>query len=214
MANMAYRRERTVAGRPKSSSSQHRREPAKITDWIQALATVIAVVLAGWAGIIALNTYSSQLDRQDRRYASRVAWWWDMPSYGHDEPHFPLSKVHFVLQNRSPVPLTSLNVTLRRDDEYLYWDFWLYDLPPCIIATYSIDVSDPDETLSQVIESRWDADLWGLTFNDGMKLWHVNSQHQLRSDNIPHGALNPPKTSPLKEQRSMRRSVEDCGEGG
>jgi hypothetical protein len=190
--------------------SKLRREPAKVTDWLQAFAALVAAVLAGWAALVALYAFRDQQDlnnnireHDDRRYAARVAAWADTKDR---------NIAH--IQNRSPVPLRGALlhpaqfVTLpgsagaRWSQEEPYY---VGDIPPCLIVTVTLTGRTATGNASPLLAT------FDLAFSDPNGRWMRTVNGLDKVDPDRRVILNPElETLPI----TTVKQAEDCGEGG
>lgn len=191
-----------------SSGSRPGREPAKITDWVQALAAVLAVVFAGWAALIALNTLRDQQqinrsqlalnqlaqDRAQKRYAARVAFWVQSKEGN-----------TVYIQNRSPVPLTGLELSNPGWDDIP--SFEVGDAPPCAVLTIRLFTAKKPGFAEQPF-NRVGYQQLKLLFFDPNGAWFLDEGGVRSADGV---ALS---TSPRGRAASISTPVEDCGEAG
>ncbi|RAO26134.1 hypothetical protein ONO23_05537 [Micromonospora noduli] len=204
-----------------------------MTDWLQGLSGLLAVVLAAPALWIAVYTYRDQQEltrsqleatalereRYEERFASRVAAWRLPLPLGVPAP-LSWSAPAMVLQNRSPVPIREIAfvfpVAATAEVPAHRWAFWsLVDVPPCSIYTfnfYSLDgllVSDSASGHGRQVE------LW---FTDPAGRWAVGSEGV---EPYSDARRKPGPPSRLFEERFShsagvvkKESAPDCGEGG
>ncbi|MET7868038.1 hypothetical protein [Micromonospora taraxaci] len=177
---MPGRRRREPSG--PSAPSEH----PKLTDWVQALSGLIAVLFAIPALGVALLTYRDQQEinrsqlqlaqleheREARRFASRVwVWWLDEPSKD--------GRVQFKLQNAGAAPITPVYVEVTYEEfvdkaktlvngNLEQYQFDIYpSVPPCSTLTFALP---PPKSGGRVLE----ADVRfppSLAFFDGEDLW-------------------------------------------
>ncbi|MFG1872129.1 hypothetical protein [Micromonospora arborensis] len=187
------------------------------TDRAQALSSLLALAVAMPALIVAAVTYrdqqeinraqleSTRLERQryEQRYASRMALWRteDPAETGPNTP------VTVRVQNRSPVPMTRLNVGLldlgraqndpERETSYMSW----IDVPPCSLVTLRLtNHAGVLITASSVWVS--------MSFSDAVDDWYLGNDGLVAGPDIwiPGGFA--------VEAKEQRAAAEDCGEGG
>ncbi|WP_329011312.1 hypothetical protein OG271_30275 [Micromonospora rifamycinica] len=217
-------------------AAQRSRTPAppdgtRVTDWVQAAAAIIAVLFAGAALLISVDTLrdqqrinQSQLelntavqDRQQKRYASRVAWWTTI--------HVPTADDYRIMvQNRSTAPLRGLEFFLPPGQRWLLGDsgapllLFLEDIPPCTVVRYRIPPSLDGDAAGAVRASFSDPG-WELHFTDSLDRWVMSAQG-IR----PAGTEPPYPTtwngvpdvahSELWADQAGTSEAQDCGEGG
>ncbi|WP_157517432.1 hypothetical protein [Micromonospora rifamycinica] len=217
-------------------AAQRSRTPAppagtSLTDRVQAAAAVIAVLFAGGALLISLDTLKDQQrinrnqwelnvaaqDRQQKRYASRVAWW-TTNHYREDDDY------RIMVQNRSTAPLRGLEFFLPERHRWLLGDsgapvlFFLEDIPPCTVARYRIG-RDLDGEAASAIRTSFSDPSWELRFTDSLDRWVISERglrpagtappYPTRGNGVPDVA-----SDTLDEDRAGTSEAEDCGEGG
>ncbi|MCX5066715.1 hypothetical protein OOJ91_12575 [Micromonospora lupini] len=211
----------------------------KPTDWVQAVAALLAVILAAPALWVGLATYrdqvqvtraqleSTQLEqrRYVERYAVRVSYWVEWMSV--DGKDFLVVKV----QNRSPVPITEIRiivfgwdddsgVQLEDQDVYPAREIAV----PCSILTLRLQVQvEPD--VFEDIQDLHHPFVTTLRFTDAVGRWEhprtgypspIDAPRGLR----PHEGTEPPIRFGwsgrflASEVPGTRQSAGDCGEGG
>ncbi|MEU8258559.1 hypothetical protein AB0C06_30315 [Micromonospora inaquosa] len=203
-----------------------------MTDWLQGLSGLLAVVLAAPALWIAVYTYRDQQEltraqlestalereRYEERFASRVAAW--RPSVDPAVPN-SWSAPPMVLQNRSPVPIREIAfvfpVAATAEVPAHRWAFWSsVDVPPCSIYTFNFYSLEGTLVPIRASSSRGvQVELW---FTDPAGRWAVGSEGVERYSDARR---KPGPPSPLFEERFSystgvvkRESAPDCGEGG
>ncbi|WP_174536719.1 hypothetical protein [Micromonospora chalcea] len=204
---------------PRRGGSRQPRERAKLTDWVQALSGLLAVAVAIPALIVAGVTYRDQQeinrtqlemaqlerDRYEKRYASRVAFWW--LTYPRDGQSGRLK-----VQNRSPVPISGITLvgvpaggpSTPPQQAYLLTT----DAPPCVVLTLSLPTLPGDEEFWP-----WLHKSFGLHFTDPTRswfLWPTGLQRSSRELSLPRVRFLGAAT----EVPDTRESAGDCGEGG
>jgi hypothetical protein len=196
---------------------------------IQAISSLIAVVVAALAVVFAFYAFVDQSttngmerDRFERRYASRVAWWFEGPVATANGVTAPTSAWTLVVQNRAPIPVRgavfSLDVSessLRYEMgvsadpavRELFADTWpLPELRPCELVRVSIryekKVSVPTDLLSEA---------GVVMFIDGASsgLWVLTARGLDRTQWILF-----PQYDSAKAPLISRRDASDCGESG
>ncbi|MFE9959190.1 hypothetical protein [Micromonospora sp. NPDC005299] len=184
----------------------------------------MTLLFAGGALAVAGITYRDQqeinrsqlqlakLERQryERRYASRVAYWWEITPWGPSGP--PRLKV----QNRSPAPITNLALVALPELDSVQgqtraYEF-LVDAPPCSILTVELPEASEDlklwsqSSVSLTLRFHDPVDAWLLT-PAGLK--QVTKETLLKA----YGGRSPVMTAALPPKESPE-SAGDCGEGG
>ncbi|MEU4366749.1 hypothetical protein [Micromonospora chersina] len=198
------------------------RERVRLTDWLQGISSLLAVVLAAPALVVAVVTYRdqqqinrAQLDmtllehqRYEQRFASRVAAW-QLRNPAAD----PRDPVRVRVQNRSPVPIKQLHIEADSEDVLAWPDgprvFELpVDIPPCSLLTFRLEsMVQPRYRMTRISVTLW--------FSDPVGLWQVGA----------HGVVSAAPDDFRAVQRSrgggygvelpeQRETAADCGESG
>ena len=206
-----------VVKRPRITAAPSHRprgpEPVKLTDWIQAGAAILAAITGTSAVVVALDTLrdqqkitASQLelnrrvqDREDQRYAARVAWWSNVLSS------------ELSIQNRSPVPLRQVEFAwdLAYDDKPpIDKRLGIANIPPCQVAVVRFEDLDP--TLGPAADRPVYQSLAfaprGVTFTDPNGRWTRGRSGLIRKQPLP-------KAIDVELFTLKLTPTPDCGEG-
>ncbi|RAO03075.1 hypothetical protein [Micromonospora noduli] len=221
-------RRRSVTGRGRRPPPMER---LKVTDWLQGLSGLLAVVLAAPALWVAVYTYRDQQEltraqleatrlereRYQERFASRVAAWRPL---GPEEAR-PWAAPPMVLQNRSPAPIREIAFVFAVDatEEVSAHrrPFWsLSDVPPCSIYTFNFfNLAGPMAPGRASSRYGGQVELW---FTDPAGRWAVGSEGVEPYSDERRSLVPTPEL--LTIERSYyaevvkKESAPDCGEGG
>ncbi|MFI9643445.1 hypothetical protein ACIG87_25920 [Micromonospora sp. NPDC051925] len=223
---MFPRRLRLAAQRSRTPASPER---TKITDWVQAGAALVAAVFAGGALLISVDTLKDQQrinqsqldlnteaqDRQQKRYASRVAWW--------ATTHVPTwNDYRIMVQNRSTAPLRGLEFFMPEQHRWLLGDtgapmlLFMSDIPPCTVVGYRIPL-DLDDRAAGVIRASFSDPVWELRFTDNLDRWVISEQGLRPARTVPYPTRDGVPDiayTVLSEDQTGTSEAQDCGEGG
>ncbi|WP_329011388.1 hypothetical protein OG271_30490 [Micromonospora rifamycinica] len=215
------------------SAGDRPRRSATIANWIQAVAALTATVVSSLALFIAIDALRDQqqvsglaMDRFERRYAERVAWWATRRDRG-----------TIFIQNRSPVPILDVTIQMVRVTNVEDRNFsgsiqrriglQISDLPPCTMT--EVNLAEP--AMSKRIDDSLDAYAtpvavpgedgeyhgseagpvltYAVRFHDGNALWE-----RQRSDLQQLSATLAEKDLTIVATTQSTKPVPDCGTDG
>ncbi|MER7589707.1 hypothetical protein ABTW72_19455 [Micromonospora sp. NPDC127501] len=191
-----------------------RDEPLRWTEKVHALSSLVTLVVALPALVVAGVTYRDQqeinraqlestrleFERYKQRFASRVAVWMTNATPPGQSP----ASLTLRVQNRSPVPVRWMRFDLRYQIGATEMSSGSYeaggDAPPCSLMTFKIDIvgSPPSTSFLQL----------NLVFTDVVGGWELGSWG-LRAGR-PDSMSRDRQAVEIPEQRE---TVGDCGEG-
>lgn len=212
-------RRRPVRRRPRRPA---RPERGTLTDWLQGVSALLAVLLTAPALVVAIVTYRDQqqinraqldvtrLERQryDQRFASRVAAWQVRRA-----PTSPKDPVDVRVQNRSPVPIKRLHIEADSEDVLAWPDgpriFEVQvDIPPCTLVTIRLQsMIKPRYPMMRISVALW--------FADPVGYWQVGTRGLVPANEDDLAAIRKKGGDGYAvEQPELRRTAADCGESG
>ncbi|MCG5446154.1 hypothetical protein NIE79_004721 [Micromonospora sp. NIE79] len=182
-------------------------EPPKLTDWLQGLSALVAVMTAAPALIIAVITYRGQQEinraqlglaqlenqRHQERFASRVVAWAEQD--GTDEP---LSLMRF--QNRSVAPVRKIVFTMMVRDGGTDVFVATVSAPPCSLLTFRLERDGKPFTT--------DHDWIEAIFTDPVTTWYFTPERLRPADS--NEALWPVTDNRAVELTDQRAPASDC----